>query len=165
MSIGVVIFLIAGKIFAVLDVAANTDEQVEPELTDMQYDGLENLAGYICHRLKDVVPEIAVAENEKCSSYSWVDHLSEGGLSKPTQKTMEHMQDLEKIFEENNRQGLLIKDNFIKSHVQQADHIECDKKVKTLFFRSRMYFKIRKLNQELIDRSSSRKRKYKKIIN
>lgn len=162
-SIGAVTFYIAGKIFGDLNVDANTEEPVEQELTDMQYDGLENLAGYICHRLKDDLPDI-VSKNEKFATYSWVDHLSEGGLSKPTQKTMQHMQELQHIFETKNGQGLLITKDFVKSHIEQAHHIDCDQKVKALFFRSQMYFKIKKLNQELLDRSSSRKRKLNKIL-
>lgn len=75
------------------------------------------------------------------------------------------MQQLNDIFEANNGDGLLIKKQFLKSLVDQAHHIDCDEKKKNLFFRSRLYFKIRKLNQDLIDTARSRKRKIQKIIN
>lgn len=47
------------------------------ELSEVVYDGLENLAGYICHRLKEPSSSITSAN---MSSFSWIDHCSEGGL-------------------------------------------------------------------------------------
>lgn len=140
-------------------------EPADQELSDMACDGLENIAGYICHKLKDDLPNIAVSENHpEAQTISWVDFLSEGGLTKPTQKTMAHMKELHNIFEANNRESLLVTNNYLKKHMEQANYIDCDDKIKSLFFRSRMYFKIRKLNQELFDSANCRKRKYTKII-
>lgn len=152
-----------GKIIATFTTNILEDATTEKELTEMEYDGLENIAGYICHKLKDDIPDIAATDCLEVPYYSWVQHLSEGGLSKPTEKTMHHIEALHQIFEDSNRQGLLIKNGYLKFHMEQARHIECDDRIKTLFFRARMFFKIRALNSNIYDNSISRKRKLSKI--
>lgn len=132
----------------------------------MKYDALENIAGYICHKLGEEVPNISVPkDNLQSHSYTWVDHLSEGGLSKPTDQMMAHVQALHKIFENLNSDGLLITTGFLKKHLEEASEIDCSEKVKKLFFRARMFFLIRKLNREIVELSNQRKRKINKIIN
>jgi len=66
----------------------------------MAHDGLDNLAGYICHRLKSV--EEIHADSNNDNTFTWVNHLSEGGLSKPTSDMMLRMTELEKVFNEFN---------------------------------------------------------------
>lgn len=133
----------------------------------MEYDGLENLAGYICHKLHKEVPNIRVDSTfhsvNPHFSYTWVDQLNEGGLSKPTQSMMIHMSSLESIFNDANGDELLITRDYQQHLLLLAKDIDCDKRVKKLFFRARMFFRIRKLNKE-ISETKSRKRKYKKII-
>lgn len=86
MYVSVFIFFI-GLIFTSVDKSTEVNhERVEhDELTDMAYDGLENLAGYICHKFGDEVPNISTPKDQPQNSYTWVNHLSEGGLSKPTE--------------------------------------------------------------------------------
>ncbi|CAH1183883.1 unnamed protein product [Phaedon cochleariae] len=57
----------------------NTEDALITELDDIQYDGLKNLAGFICHKLKKGGPTASTFTSTSHDS-SWVDHLSEGGL-------------------------------------------------------------------------------------
>lgn len=143
----------------------NSENAEHDELTDLTFDGLENLAGYICYKLGDEVPNISTPKAQPQTSYTWVNHLSEGGLSKPTNKMMDHMQTLHTIFQKLNQDGLLITNGFLKKHLEEASHIQCSDKIKKLFFRARMFFLIRKLNKEIIETANSRKRKFNKILN
>ena len=136
------------------------DEQEEQTaLKNMEQDGLENLAGYICHKLRDQVPDIAIPrKSNNVESLTWVNHLSEGGLSKPTENMMPDMQALHAIFTKLG-DSLLISKKILALHMEKAAAIDCSHKVKKLFFRSRMYFRIRKLNKEIVDLASQKKRK------
>lgn len=137
----------------------NNCDPLVAELDDLQYDGLENLAGFICHRLKEHEPTI-VSSSE--NNFSWVNHLSEGGLTKPSEEFMVKMEQLEKIFMDVNSDSLHICKGYIQNLLTKSSQINCSEKVKKLFFRSRMYFRMRKLNQNLFEMSLSRKRKQKK---
>jgi len=69
------------------------------------------------------------------------------------------MIEFEKIFNEFNGQTLIKTQNFIAQLLQLSQEINCDIKVKKLFFHSRMYFRIRKLKQEIIELIKSRKKR------
>lgn len=131
----------------------------ELEFDSIQYDGLENLAGFICHK---VAKEEDVSEIS--ANFTWVDHLSEGGLCKPSQKLMSEIENLEAVFQEMNGDGLLISSDYLQTHINKATAVTCSEKVKRLFFRSRMYFKIRKLNEAIRIKTQTRKRKLIKTI-
>ncbi|XP_036339801.1 uncharacterized protein LOC118749141 [Rhagoletis pomonella] len=135
----------------------------EAEFEDLELDGLEHLAGYICHKLQDDIPSTSFRSNDD-HSFSWADHLNEGGLSLPSSSMMVHMRSLESVFKALNEDGLLITNDFVKTHIEHAATIQCDIKVKKLFFRARMFFKIRKLNKELVENAHKRKRKAKKTL-
>ncbi|KAJ8948945.1 hypothetical protein NQ318_022967 [Aromia moschata] len=45
------------------------------KLNELEYDGLENLAGFVCHKLRD-----PTLQNSSSQGYSWIDHLSEGDV-------------------------------------------------------------------------------------
>nr|AGL76355.1 transposase [Drosophila buzzatii] len=120
---------------------ATDDEENLPEL---EYDALENLAGYVCHRLKMSGHN---DENNIDSTFTWVDQVSEGGLCKPTQEIMNSFKSLEIIFRNLNGDSLLITENYLKKHIEEASSVNINMKAKQLFFRSRMYFTIRKLNR------------------
>lgn len=110
----------------------HSEQQFNPELESLEYDGLENVAGYICKRLRAEVPNIAVEGND--DNYSWVNHLSEGGLSKPTQELMVHLRAMQNVFNDINDVTLLICDNFLQKHIERSQHVKCDVKKKNYFF-------------------------------
>lgn len=61
----------------------NYNEDDALGMEDIEYDGLENIARYISHKLK--LRDTPSAANE---TYTWRDHLSEGGLTKPSRQSM-----------------------------------------------------------------------------
>lgn len=137
-------------------------EELSKELDDLTYDGLENLTGFICHKLKKLNPDTCVSKTTD-NEYSWVNHLSEGGLSKPSHDLMDQTAKLEQIFDRVNKETLHISKNYMANLLEQCKNVECSNEVKKLFLRSRMYFRIRRLNQAIQEKS--RKRKMLKIIN
>lgn len=157
--------LLSGQCFSKLDLEkkSTTDTTTVDECEELKFDGLQNLAGFICHKLNDVVPSHSTTEQTQ--NYTWTTHLSEGGLSEPSLEFMGQIQHLENIFSSVNGDSLLISTNYLKFLENAANEIEGNNKVKTLFFRSRMYFRIRQLNQNLRDTAFSRKRKMKKTVN
>lgn len=128
------------------------------ELNDLAYDGLENLAGFVCHKLKNF--DLQSFSNE---SFSWIDHLSEGGLSKPSSRFMAQIEELNRIFLLVNGDGLATGNNYIKNLLTQSSNVFCPIKAKRLFFRSRMFFRIRELNNALKCKPTTTK-KWNKII-
>lgn len=152
------LFLISsGTILKSINPAVKEDllqkENDENEIENLQYDGLENLAGYICHKLKNKNPGIAITALDD-STYSWVNHLSEGGLSKPSQLFMETLKSCDAIFIKLNGDKLLLTSGYLQKHMTEAKEIEG---------RCRMYFRIRSLNTEISQHISTRKRKFNKI--
>lgn len=145
------------------DPSAEDDNNMEniitmEDINEMAYDGLENLAGFICHKLKD-----STLQSSSSATYSWIDHLSEGGLSKPSPTFMSHIEELNRVFIETNKEGLAIGGNFIHNLLIKSSRIDCPEKAKRLFFRSRMFFRMRELNTELKAKKAS-KRKWNKIL-
>lgn len=136
-------------------------ECVENDIESLQYDGLENLAGYICHKLKNQNPNLA-ANPLEVASYTWVNHLSEGGLIKPSSSLVETLRSCDAIFFKLNGEKLLISNEYLQKHLLEAKDIQATEEVKKLFFRCRMYFRMRLLNAEISQNINKRKRKLNK---
>lgn len=106
----------------------------ESEFNDLVYDGLENIGGYICHKLNLVSESNSIHLPSTSRSYTWTDHLSEGGLVKPTPELMEHFEKLENIFLEfNGGSTLKCCKNYLKTLLQLSQNVNCDDAVKILF--------------------------------
>ena len=147
-----------------MKITRNQQYNEEDEIGLLEYDGLENLAGFICHKLRHDVLNIRVSP-ENNTKHTWINHLSEGGLSKPTEEMMEYIKRLEFIFNNSNGDEQLEPgENFLGQLIGLAEDIPCDMKIKKLFLRARMYFRMRNLNRKIIEYSKSKKRKYIKII-
>lgn len=60
-------------------------EQSRDEMEQLEFDGLQNLAGFIAFKLrgKEQLGEITSQQSEMRSHQTWTDFLSEGGLMKP----------------------------------------------------------------------------------
>lgn len=132
-------------------------------MESLQNDAIENVAGYICHKLKCQFPTIV--EEPKENAYTWVDHLNEGGLSKPSSEFVAKVADLETIFKDINGDTLLVCSGYQKKLMSHAANIDCAPEIKKLFFRSRMYFTIRKLNTQIQTFNIQKRRKMNKIKN
>lgn len=98
------------------------------------------------------------------SSFSWTNQLTEGFLQKPTDKMMAEMIKLESIFKELNKDAIVYSRHYIKNFISVSNHIPLDIKVKQIFFRSRMYFRIKQLNTVQEENSRKRKKKINKTI-
>lgn len=129
----------------------------ENDIDDLKYDAIEHVTGYICHKIK-------MGSSSTTENFTWTDQLSEGGLIKPDKKLIEQVQKLEEIFDSVNKNSISIQKNFLKNLINLAHHIVCDDIVKKTFFRSRMYFRIKKLNHDLKTDKLCKKRKYSKIL-
>jgi len=133
------------------------------EFDELQHDAVENVAGYLCHKLKDKISELPVTTEQK-QSLTWVDHVSEGGLCKPSREFVEKVCELERIFKKTNGDLICVRQNYIKNLMEEAENVDCAADVKKLFFRSRMYFSVRKLNAQIRSGDFQRKRKINKTI-
>lgn len=133
------------------------EEVIDAELHELEYDGLVNLAGFICYKIQD-----ESSETRETLNYTWTDHLSEGGLHKPSEHFISQMEQLEKCFKMFNGNSLFITKNYIQQLMDKSRDIECSEKAKRLFFRSRMYFRIKELNKSNIVKLG--KRKITKIV-
>lgn len=151
--------------FAPLEVEVESIGNIEhdiPELSDATYDGLQNLAGFICKKVKE--PTSFITSHSTSGSFTWIDHLSEGGLQKPTEHFMAEIEKLEAIFDTVNKPDLFISKDYLKNLFHRSLEVDCSESVKKLFFKCRMYFRIRELNKTLLDKSKSRKKKMKRIV-
>lgn len=116
------------------------------ELHELTYDGLENLAGFICYKLREPGTE-STKDN---ATFTWIDHLSEGGLHKPSDTFVQKMQQLEHIFRSvNNGDSILVTKNYLAKLMSKSVNVDCSEAAKKLFFISRMYFRIKELNKSL----------------
>lgn len=88
----------------------------------------------------------------------------EGGLSKPSDEFMSQMEQLENIFYSENMDTILISKFYLENLLKKSASVNCSDAAKKLFFRSRMYFRLRHLNKTLQDRTVSNKRKMKKVV-
>lgn len=174
-----IFYIFIGKVLHSLTQPVPINEDIqEKELSDFEYDGLENLAGFICHKMKSLHSDIGVNLDEN-QNLTWVDHLSEGGLTKPTDAFMNTVQKLEVIFQNfNPNHSLFISSKYIATLLDLTKDVECGINIKKLFFKSRMYFRIRSLNKNIIEskrlpykrkldssqEDKKRKRKMRKII-
>lgn len=160
---------LCGKFFSSVDKSGTNEKESlnitsdDAELNDIEYDGLENLAGYICHAVKEPTASIASTSTQ---NYTWVSHLSEGGLTKPSPEFMIQMERLETIFKSVNADSLFIGKKYLKKLLDLSTEISCSDKSKQLFFRSRMFFRIKQLNRDLHNQNQStiKKRKVTKTV-
>ncbi|KAL1488481.1 hypothetical protein ABEB36_014949 [Hypothenemus hampei] len=129
----------------------NLDENLE-ELNELEYDGLENLAGFICHKLK-----YSCLQSSSTESSSWINHLDEGGLSKPSSTFMNTIVELNKVFiEMNGNDGIATGPNFMETLLLRSESIHCPDKAKRLFLRSRTFFRIKELNRSMKEKKARR---------
>ena len=57
-----------------------------------------------------------------------------------------------------NDNGLVMRCDFLQYHLRQSDKVEVGDKIKKLFFRCRLYFRLRKLNKTLIVAKNQKKK-------
>lgn len=143
------------------------NETLELESIDydeLSQDALQYLGGYIIKKLGCDNLGIRTS-NVQNNVYTWVDQISEGGLYKPSALFYEELVKLENIFIKFNGEEFNYMNNFMKNIQLQAVSIPLPDKVKTLFFKCRMFFRIRNMNKTLKERKYKSNKKMNKIIN
>lgn len=73
-------------------------ESLNDELWDLETDGLENLAGYIKHKLQYKFPAIKEKYCNNDNVNSWTQLLSEGGLRLPSPSFIAKLECLNAFF-------------------------------------------------------------------
>lgn len=126
---------------------------------DLHEDALEYVAGYIARRLKLGEDYVYPSGMSSQSTYTWIDELSEGGLKKPTEEFLTKLKKLELIFNVINKDNINTNSNYLSNLLSKVKHNDLDDKIKTLFFRCRMYFRIRELNKKFIFSNLNKKHK------
>ena len=113
-------------------ITAQTD--FESTLTEIEYDGIENIAGYIAFKLRGKESLGAPTSQQVDPTFSWADQLSEGGLYKPNPDFLKKIYELEQIFFNYNGSELKCVPNFIKTLINNSKHINCSVDVNSTFF-------------------------------
>lgn len=140
-----------------------SDKVVEQHVQELEWDGLENLAGFIAFKLQKK-EKLGYIPDSNETSFSWVNHLSEGGLLKPNLDFLTKCNELDHIFKNFNNESLKLSKNYLKTLMDLAQSVDLSIEAKHLFFRCKMYFKIRMLNRNIKEKSKVRKRKMTKIV-
>lgn len=167
--------IVTGQMFGTLDLLNNNEKidqedsvdveerVVEQHIQELEWYGLENLAGIIEFRLQKK-ENLGYIPDTSDMSNSWVNHLSEGGLLKPNEDFLTKCNELDHIFNNFIGETLKLPDNYLKALMNLAESVNVSIEVKHLFFRCKMYFKLRKLNKDMKEKSKVKKRKMTKII-
>ena len=132
------------------------------DIYDLQYDAREYLAGYIIKKLGCENLGQFTTNQTNQNSWTWVDEVSEGGLIKPSPEFMKILSDLELIFININGKQIKTQTDYLKFHIKECAQIDISLHIKMLFFKCRLYFRIRELNKCI--RTEKYQRKLKKTI-
>lgn len=161
--------IVTGQMFGTLDLT-NDDEHadvqekvIEHHIQELQWDGLENLAGFVAFKLRNK-EKLGYIPDSNELSFSWVNHLSEGGLLKPNLDFLTKCNELDHIFNNFNGESLKLTKNYLQALMDLAESVNLSTDAKHLFFRCKMYFKIRMLNRDIKEKSNVRKRKITKTV-
>lgn len=82
---------------------------------------------------------------------------------KPTDDFLMKCKVMDSVFEKVNGDSLKICSSYIKNLIKYSEHVDLSEDAKWLFFKCKMYFRIRILNNKMKEESSVRKRKLLKI--
>lgn len=119
------------------DCCLNGDCDIDEELHHVPV--LEYITGYI---LKKFFVQCAQGESK------WIQKVSKGGLRIPNKQFNEAIQQLELVFKQNNGcKNIYRGKDFIQYHVQKATHVDLEVPMKNLFFKIRLFARIKLLNQ------------------
>lgn len=128
------------------------------EFDELKEDAIEYLAGFLIKKCK--VPN----DPYTSCSFTWVDQKSEGGLKKPNETFLKNVTILESIFMKYNKEHLYTEGKFMEKHLKKAEAVPLDISVKKLFFKCRLYFRIKHLNKLFLTQINCKDRKIIKTI-
>ena len=116
----------------------------------MSYDGLEDVARFVCSKLKDP----AVVNSGESSSYTWTVHL---GCPTPSDAFMQQTLEMEAIFKNKHGDSIVISKKIIEDLLTNSAHINLSQKAKELFFKTRTYLRVKDLNKTVSLKPGKRK--------
>lgn len=116
------------------------DESNFEDIGELEEDALEYISGYLIRKLN--LQEYQSKEN----SFTWVDEVAKGALKKPSNDFLEKIKKLEKIFYIRNGDKISHDPNILQDLVQCSTSIDLADNIKSLFFKCRIHFRIRRLN-------------------
>ncbi|GBP17657.1 Transposable element P transposase, partial [Eumeta japonica] len=121
-------------------------------------DALEYLVGYTIHRLK-------LQEYESHSnSSSWVDQVATCSLKKPKESFLIEFRKLEGVFGALNGDHISLRQNIRQKLLERSKAVNLDENIKNFFFKCRLYFRVRYLNQHLKDDQTTKTMMTKKSL-
>lgn len=143
------------------------DDQINADLeqedfsacySEFEEDAIEYIAGYIIKKLK-----LQISTPDE-SVFTWVDQVSEGGLTKPDRSFTIKIMSLDNVFKQVHGETFDVEKKAIESCMNRSNDVDLPDNAKRLFFRTRLYIRIKNLNRNLANAAKAKKRKMKKII-
>lgn len=138
--------------------SSEVEDYHEFKITDFEEDAVEYIAGYIIKRLK-LNGDTAVDS----SYFTWVDQVSEGGLVKPHPEFVKKILCLEKLFNTVHGKTFNFDGKALGMCLDLAKSIDLPNNAKLLFFRTRLYIRIKYLNKN-VQNIKTKSKKIKKTI-
>lgn len=105
---------------------------LEPHVTEVERDGLENLAEFIAFKLQKK-ENIGYIPSTDETSFSWVNHLSEDGLLKPNEDFLTKCTELDHIFNSFNGDSLKLTKHYLSSLMELANSSDLSTEAKHFF--------------------------------
>lgn len=130
----------------------------------------EYIAGWISWKFKKADPDFSKSRRETLpsnltdhtyakrvgiSSTSWIDHITHGGLTKPTDEVMNWVRSMENVFLQLHDDAFTDRTNIMKNLIQELEE-HCagfPNKVVNLFARSRIYMRCKYLNKKMEEKA------------
>lgn len=129
------------------------------EYSELEEDALEYIAGYVIKKLKLPVPP------PDKSLFTWVDQLSEGGLINPGYEFASKIVLLENVFKKCHGENVNVNIKAVESCINESTNVDVPLEAKKLFFRTRIYIRIKNLNKRNFIDKRAKRRKMNKTVN
>lgn len=166
-----------------IDATSVTPSTSNPTTQLSEQDGLSYIAGYIAKKFREEHPHLGDYTYKKKAEHdygipSWIQHLSFGGLTEPSETWMTSFSAIERLFVEyHGKTGFKKERNVIKRTALYISKVVKDVPVDVIHatVRTRLFVRIRYLNEVRCEKQAGQKRrsetenrrlnkKYKKII-
>ena len=132
-----------------------TDTEIEEEASSLPFDGdtkeknvIGYIAGYVAKKLRLEHRDLGIPTFMKTVDDSWISKLSRGGLLQPSEKWLSICLKLEQHFKASCKDGIP-RERTLTNLFATLPYIDAPKKAIELYFRIRLYAKMKYLNEDL----------------